>query len=48
MELAPRRKASFKVVTPTSVADSDENYVIMESFNQVYSFIKVTTVAQLN
>ena len=46
MELAPRKKSTFKVITPANVADSDENYVIMESFNQVYSFIKVSTEAQ--
>lgn len=41
MELKPNRITNFKVVSPSNVADSDENYAIMESFNQMYSVIKV-------
>jgi hypothetical protein len=42
MELKPSRITNFKVIRPSNVADSDENYAVMASFNQVYALIKVS------
>ena len=36
----PKRSTS-RIISPECLADSDKNYEIMESFNQVYSIIKV-------
>lgn len=45
MELKPSRITNFKVIKPSNVADSDENYAVMASFNQVYTLIKVSKKA---
>jgi hypothetical protein len=42
MELKPCKSTNFKVIRPSNVADSDENYAVMASFNQVYALIKVS------
>ena len=41
MEVTLPKRTTSRIVSPESLADSDKNYEIMESFNQVYSIIKV-------
>lgn len=41
MEVTLPKRTTSRIVSPASLEDSDKNYEIMESFNQVYSIIKV-------
>jgi hypothetical protein len=41
MEVTLPKRSTSRIISPECLADSDKNYEIMESFNQVYSIIKV-------
>ena len=44
MDVTPSPRRSFEIVSPLTDTDFEENYAIMETFNQIFEIMKVSNI----